>query len=60
MSPYKIINAKVFKIIQYSDPFPKVDWSILAISHNGTAIYAEHFERYHGRSNHTVLASIFF
>jgi len=58
MSPFKIIDADVVREISYQGPFPYVDGLILEITHNITSIDVEHFERYKGKSNYNLLASI--
>ena len=58
LSPFKIVSAEVIKEINYSGPFSYVDGLILEISHNATSVNVEHFERYSGKSNYNLVASI--
>jgi len=58
LSPFKIINSEVIKAIKYTGPYPYVDGLILEVTHNITTIDVDHFDRYRGKSNYSLLASI--
>lgn len=58
MSPFKIVNSEIIRAIKYSGPFPYVDGLILEITHNVTSLNVNHFKRYKGKGNYSLIASV--
>jgi undecaprenyl-phosphate 4-deoxy-4-formamido-L-arabinose transferase len=59
MSQYKAIQSAVVKeIIKYDGPFTYIDGLIFSVTSNITQIDVEHYARFAGRSNYSLLRSI--